>query len=1200
MMRFFTSLIVLFSFLLHANVGAQVLFKKPLNEENYFLVSIYLDGKIISQSSDVYIADQHTLISIEPLFDALQLKYQLRKDSLQLWKDDTEFTFIFDTNVASPDEKESHFYWADDGYYQFIDLQLLENIYGASLSLDKRKLHLNVTSPSTQDYLFPITVIAQQQEKRLQNRIYKDSGNLLTRPEVPITIPDQYRLITMPHGQIFARADLENNEQKYSGNVQLTGDFLYHSTSLNLSKTTDRDLSGGLTMTRYKKSREDRILGIFDSYSLGDIYSYNGGGLVSSGSGVGINVMRGPENYRSDNTQITLQQQAPPGWEAELFRNNAFVASTRVPETGLLVFENVEIYYGNNDFKIKIYGPFGEEDVFQKNYTLQSNPLAGGDMAYSMYAYDPNKSVFNNEQNNNNGLELNNYGAKIDYGINDFWQVGAFVSNNNRQLLDGSEQVQILGIKNNLSLPGMLFENQITVNQNADYSQISSLAGQLLSTASYQISFASSKSSDPLYNSPIIGGINNNLVGANTTSLSAAYIDNIDALSYNFRVAASNADDLRFTTFSNTLFYNRQKLNFTNSLSYTTFEQTSQDADINSNSLIGNFGIAGSLFNRLRVSANLVYDPTDSDFIKKSSTLTAQFSLDDPFDLKHYFTFNYRPLDESDNSWSLVHNLSYETNAYRLSLSSSYKQNNDWSIGLFVNFFIGYDYLNNRALTSSRFSSNSATLNIHTYLDRQLNGVPDVLDYDLEGVEFTGNPDWEGLRSGNTGRILLPGANVNAPFSFRANWLAGSNPINNDYTIYTHPGARVDVNMPFYLSTELAGFVYREAENGQIPMTNMGVELIDQNDEVVQNTQTDSDGYYEFINMKPNHYRIRVTTESLRQKSVTANIVGFDITSPSVGGFAELPVINLRQQANEQDYDDETLEILDLPEEDQELLIWNDDESIRQNYFTLPTKSKIQAKHSLDQVMTDDPIPDLQNMSDNSVIAAQDNTVKEKTSSNSKMRLVPVSNSTNVDLSGNYTLQLGAFSEEVIATNFANAFNNQAYTTQVIQRKSANKKLTYFVFLGQFKSEADAVKYASDINLRNNDFMLKKLQNNEIVLMSNRDEDSVKELVLEIDLDDYMAVNTSTNTNNVNTPPTWVIQFLANPSPLTGFQSLPFSAIGNIYSAQKVLNNSNKLWYCLISDNFVSKDAALEAMKRANVGGWVVETSIYTNIMPVN
>ncbi|MDU0354648.1 hypothetical protein RS130_12625 [Paraglaciecola aquimarina] len=80
----------------------------------------------------------------------------------------------------------------------------------------------------------------------------------------------------------------------------------------------------------------------------------------------------------------------------------------------------------------------------------------------------------------------------------------------------------------------------------------------------------------------------------------------------------------------------------------------------------------------------------------------------------------------------------------------------------------------------------TGTLDVHTYLDRQLNGIPDELDYDLPDVTFSGRKQWDNVQTNSDGRARLFGANSGIT-ALRAEWKTGGTSLNNDYLIYSHP-----------------------------------------------------------------------------------------------------------------------------------------------------------------------------------------------------------------------------------------------------------------------------------------------------------------------------------------------------------------------------------------------------------------------------
>lgn len=1173
-------LILIAVLFLPAFVIAADLTQVELNDEDYLLLSVALNKQSLRVTIDSYEQSGQMFVAIEPLLSALKVRYQLRQDQLIIWKGDKDYSFSFSSAEANPATEKNT--WGSDGYYQYISQDILETLFDVNFELDKPKATLSII---TQSYKFPVTIMGEQAALRSLNKSssYALQQKNYNRSAIPITIPDQYNLFTLPHGDVNTSVDFSDDKESIRTNMQLVSDLFYHSARLSLSHQSGQDVTGGLSFSRFKTSPDDRILEAFDRYRFGDTSNALGGGIIGGVSGVGVLFERQPKGYRRSNSQIDIEQDAPPGWEAELFLNGRFIAAVTVPDTGLLIFEDIDIYYGSNEFRIKTYGPFAEVETYNQSYPLTANPLASGEMAYNIHALDNTRSLFNNT-NATGGLSINTMGGSFDYGINDVWQVG--LTFQDRSNLDNNQQH--MSIHNYVNLPGFLLENQFAFNADSDFAQQTSLSGNIFGGAAFQIRYESNHDLD------ITG--NNSFASNNFKRLSASYSHNWGNVPLIFRASYADVEGIRTTTLSNNIYYNYKRLRFTHDLFLSRFENKISGDFFSNDNLTGNLGVSGQLFTDFRLSANLNYDPDGTDFILDSSFINAQYKWQDPFAYQHYFNFSYRPLAEQNNSWQLSHSVAYETPDYRLSFRSSYNAQDKWTVGLNVNFFLGYDYHNSRALTSSGIVSESAMLNIHSYLDRQLNGVPDVLDYDLEDVEFQGNPEWEGLKSGKEGKIILPGVAVNTPFGFRATWKRGAKTINNDYVIFTHPGARIDVNMPFYLNTELAGFVYRNVEKGEVPVAELLIDLIDRDNNVVEQVITDRDGYFEFTDMQPNSYKVVMNVQVLRNKGLTTELLGYSVSTPSIGGFTELPVLYVRQLRSEDDRAAEAITDLILSEDNIELLVWDEDDEKRQNYFTLPTKQKIMASHSQNTVLEKSNSETDGGTAVDTAIDVQFNPAPMRTD-NLNMNL----SSEAKLLSSSFTMQLGAFMNFDTAEAVSTLFLLRTPTKPKII-KTQNKKLQtiYKIYLGSFAQRAEANAFAKRYQLNESEFMIMPVLQGEEITAAVTDQIVVELAALPVNspISEQIVVNSSDALPELSRDyqgKTWVIQFYASQSVIDAKEVLPFASIGDVFMAQKAGKQAGEILYCLISNGFDTKAQAEKAMQDVNVIGWINQSQLYND-----
>ncbi|KXI27659.1 hypothetical protein [Paraglaciecola hydrolytica] len=1109
--------------------AAEPLKKVELNEENVLLLDVAINRETIASSVDAYRLGERVLIAIEPVFDSLKLRYQLTDNQLSVWKDEQVQVFTLADQMQDV-VNEAEYYWATDGYYQFVTLDLLDKIFGVSVDVDLLRQMvifsndtLQLGTKVTPHYLFPVQKLALLNERRQMNRFYNTNTGS-DELQSAITIADQYRFITPPHGRVNLAANLGDKE--FNGSVQLVSDFLYHSTNLTMSKSDESDLAASMSLSRFKSSPDDRILGLFDSYRLGDVSGVSNNLTTGSNSGVGVVFQRNPDNFRRNNLEVTLDELAPPGWDAELFRSGVFLDRRVVPGDGRLIYENVELFYGLNDFEIRLYGPYGEEETINNRITVKQNSLAAGQMAYSINALDKNHRLFNDD--NDEPYKLTNFGGSFDYGVNDRWQLGfSFASIDSEQ--------QFYSIKNALSFNNFLIENDLSVNQDGSYAQETSLTGSLFYKDNYTLSFKSAKD----YTSETLDSN-----GEDYYSFSGSYgIPTYIGLT-RFGVGYQQTDVSNRLYVSNQLSNSLGPLYFTHTLTYSENELLFNDTSINKvDSLLGNLSLSANL-PWLFVSASLSYDPEDDDFIQKSSSVSLRTTINDPYENRHYLQAQYFPLNENGRKWALRHNMMWDSEKFQMFLSSSYDSNDDWSLQFGVQFYLGYDYHNNRIIMDREFSGGSATLDVHSYLDRQVNGEPDVLDFDLADVSFSGNPRWKEFRSNEKGKTILPGVHGNSEFAFGAKWQEGSATVNNDYVVYTHPGALVEVNMPFYLITDLTGFVVRRQGGQEIALRNVEMQLIGSDNEVIETLDTDQDGFYEFLNLPPNVYQVRVADEYLRNKGFTSNLIGIKVATSGRGGFVELPTLILRRADGTDDKGDEELKTHILDENNVDALVWSKDEVLNKNYFTLPRKEQgpLRAKYSFGQDMSD--------------------VVKDK--------LDQAEQGTSTNTSSETELEVDNFNQ-----------TEQAAPVITQQRTPVVEPLA-----PQVKVVENALSLPR-LNLRSAKAATTTapLITAPVIVAESVDNNNYEPG--EIDLAPYFVTNG------------WIIQFSANAAMVAEQEAITrYSTFGSLYVAQKTTSNGN-IFHCLVSQIFDSKAAASEALNRSGFSGWITQSENFSNVKKI-
>lgn len=1160
-------LLGIFSLLLSGVVLSKGLSHAVVNEDDIIISSLILDKKQLAGSVDLYRINNHLLVAIEPFFDLLQIRYQVSPSQLIVWKNSTPHTYNFNSANTSKDAM----LWADDGYYQLIDLRELETLFELKSTFDQSNLTLAI---KTHDYKFPLTILEETAYLRLRNQISSGNDKSTIEEQLKITIPDQYNLFTLPHGQINARLnDTSRTDMDYSLSTQIVSDFLYHSMRLNLNKRKDNDISGGLTLSKYKRSPNDNLLGAFDMYSVGDVSSYSNNLVANAGRGIGFSTRKIPVGFRRSNSEITIEEAGPPGWDVELYRNNEFIDSMTIPDSGSIVFNEVLIEWGSNKYELRLYGPFGESEIIEKTYQLDSNPLGEGDSAYGLYIFDPSQTIFGDKSGSS--IKLNNAGGYFDYGISDKWQVGlGFNQISNQNQLQDDEQ--IISLKNYLTLPGMILENDIAFNSDLGYAQQTTLIGNVFDRGTFGLTY---QSSDDFSSSKISST-------GKSEQFTMRVSNKYQNIPYNFAYQYSKDSFSEHKTFSNGVSYSPSQLLRASHILYYT--QTKLVKGHETDNLYGNANLSTSIFDKLRLSASILYNPEDNFEVLDSSSISAQYHYKMENDIQHNVIFKYRPITDRKNSWDLNYNTAWTSNAYRLSFNSSYNENKDWSFGLYIDFFLGYDHHNNRALMSSNLNPYSATLNVDTYLDRHLNGYRDPLDYPLKDVSFIGAKAWDGILSGENGKVRLPGTAVNSPFSFSAHSKLGSQTINNDYVVFTHPGAVLNVNMPFYLNTEFSGYVYRVRNNTELAAQGIELLLIDKKGDIKGKQKTDVDGFYEFLNVKPNLYQLIVNQESLKSKSLTGDVIGFNFNTPTSGGYAELPSIILESISSfEEGGKEETIDInIDNLSEP---LFWEEDEKVEQNYFLMPLKEKsVKASHvTRDNNETQVEITKSTNEIPRPNVHLSKKSLKNKGGDERTTQTRDFKIDIHKKMASQkefYSIQLAAFNSISSATKFIsdNDFDYPGMSLITSQKNKTSLQLVRRVVIGQFNTAEQAKTKVLALGLQPNNFFIVKMNEAEI---------TERKLVTAVAENTGRIQPLASEISKSNIEDGWVIQFFASKTPIQRSTIKQYTNVTKLTQAIKIVKGEQ--YYCLLSQRFNTKSEAINFTAKNNLSGWAVELKNY-------
>lgn len=132
-------------------------------------------------------------------------------------------------------------------------------------------------------------------------------------------------------------------------------------------------------------------------WSGGDITSDGNSMFFNGASGRGVVFSSFKDLVVSADKTIDISGNMPFGWDAELYLNNQLIGFRQSGVGGRYEFKDIPVGYGLNDFRVVLYGPYGEVRTEQRRYYSGVSPVSAGELGYTITAQEPNKYIVNTD-----------------------------------------------------------------------------------------------------------------------------------------------------------------------------------------------------------------------------------------------------------------------------------------------------------------------------------------------------------------------------------------------------------------------------------------------------------------------------------------------------------------------------------------------------------------------------------------------------------------------------------------------------------------------------------------------------------------------------------------------------------------------------------------------------------------------------------
>ncbi len=355
-------------------------------------------------------------------------------------REDWNFSLNYDEKQVISKEKvipisEQDIYM--DGTELYVKESAMEEWFNMAYDVDLSQQYIKIYS----DY--PLPQVAQySRQKREEQKARNARFARLPRKDVKydnfdINLADLTlrSAISMP-----GDGDLT---KRNSASLALEGETLQHSAYL-LANTDNQEGLNTVIARIKKESDEPDLLGPLKarSYTIGDANTAEIPLTGFTGQELGVNISNNPlQNSDFETTQI--EGDALPGWDVELYRNGGLVSSVTVDNTGRYLFENIQLFGGDNTFELFFYGPQGEIRTDNVNIPVSQALLSTQDKTYEFSASLSDKRTYRSQEEDDPDYGTAHISGRYNFFLGDALSYAGFRS---RQVNDENKMFLAAGV----------------------------------------------------------------------------------------------------------------------------------------------------------------------------------------------------------------------------------------------------------------------------------------------------------------------------------------------------------------------------------------------------------------------------------------------------------------------------------------------------------------------------------------------------------------------------------------------------------------------------------------------------------------------------------------------------------------------------------------------------------------------------------
>ncbi|MDB5745838.1 MAG: hypothetical protein JWP72_686 [Massilia sp.] len=621
-----------------------------------------------------------------------------------------------------------------------------------------------------------------------------------------------------------------------SWTAYLTTDLLGMEAALYASRNRHNP-SSGMRLTLGRNDPDGGLLGplgartvLFGSVLVPSLANIS----TSSPTGNGVALSNRPLDQPTSFDRHTLQGDLPPGWDVELYYNEALVGVQQSRPDGKYSFEDQSLAYGPNEFRLVFHGPLGQMRVERQSFLLEQSALPRGALFYDLAAH-------RDQEGRERAL------AQFEWGVSE--HLNATAGWQRLPLFDATRSYANLGLRSYWR-DVILTADAVKADDGGRLAQLglkTRVGNVALSVSRAHLGGFTSEfftpTSDPVRTRDEVRAEGVLAFGgANFLPLSLQLRRDVLASGMEQREVQGRLAAYRNgTAVSNALRWQ----------SLGGLERS--DGSLQVSRRVAGIGLTGQLQYTLAPDAAV-----------GSAAISADWYLADGYMLNLGLTRMFQ-----DREVRATGSLNKSLGSFGLGVNGFYSSHHEYGVGVQLFMAMGLEPRSRRLLREAQPMANMGAASIRVFLDKNLNGAMDEGEDGIGGAGFTVNGANYGVRTDASGVAWLPrlptGRHTDIGLDPDTLEDPQWQPRERGVRIVPRPGKVGQVDFAVSVTGEVDGTTYLLSKGARRPVGDLQLELVDASRKVVSTIASAADGYYVMTGIFPGEYFLRVAPGQIKR-----------------------------------------------------------------------------------------------------------------------------------------------------------------------------------------------------------------------------------------------------------------------------------------------------------------------------------------------